>query len=283
LRRASARRLARLAVGVACVPILLNVGLFGLTRLAATTPDGREALQGGVQASIAAAERSSAAALEAYRGSDLGPMIAVRLDEWILSSTGIVLNGMAFLVVAMFLAGLAIGKTGLLADPERYLATLRRARSAGFAVGLPATVAWLWIRPSSVYAFEVETIVSTAAFVVSAPALSIAYAASLVLASREPARQRRMMPLAAVGRVALSAYLMQSLVMTTLAYGYGVGLFGDVGSAGALAIAVALLAVQVPLAVAWTRRFRFGPLEWLWRTLSYGRLQPFVRPRAVRG
>jgi uncharacterized protein len=283
LRRASARRAARLAVVVACVPILLNVGLFGLTRLAAATPDGRDALSGGVQASIAEAERSSAAALEAYGGSDLGAMIAVRVDEWILSSTGIVLNGMAFLVVAMFLLGLAIGKAGLLADTERHLSTIRRARWAGFAVGVPATVAWLWIRPESVYAFDLDTIASTAAFVVSAPALSIAYAASLVLASREPAGQRRLMPLAAVGRVALSAYLMQSVVMTTLAYGYGAGLFGSVGPAGALAIAVVVLALQVPLAIAWTRRFRFGPVEWLWRTLSYGRLQPFGRPSVARG
>jgi len=283
LRRASARRAARLAIVVACVPIVLNVGLFGLTRLAAQTPDGREALQAGLQASITEAERSSAAALEAYRGSDLGAMIAVRIDEWILSSTGIVLNGMAFLVVSMFLLGLAIGKSGLLADPARHLVTLRRARLGGFFVGAPATVAWLWIRPESVYAFEVETVVSTAAFVVSAPALSIAYAASLVLAAREPSHLRRMMPLAAVGRVALSAYLMQSVVMTTLAYGYGAGLFGRVGSAGALAIAVAILVVQVSIAAWWTRRFRFGPAEWLWRTLSYGRVQPLARPRGVAG
>ncbi len=283
LRRVTARRAARLAIVVACLPIVLNVGLFGLTRLAAGTPDGREALQAGLQASIAEAEGSSAAALEAYRGSDLGAMIAVRTDEWVLSSTGIVLNGMAFLVVSMFLLGLAIGKSGLLADPARHLATLRRARLGGFVVGVPATALWLWIRPESVYAFEVETIVSTAAFVVSAPALSIAYAASLVLAARDPAGRRRMMPLAAVGRVALSAYLTQSIVMTTLSYGYGVGLFGRVGSAGALAIAVAVLVVQVSVAAWWTRRYRFGPVEWLWRTLAYGRMQPLVRPKGVAG
>lgn len=283
LRRVTARRAARLAIVVACLPIVLNVGLFGLTRLAAGTPDGREALQAGLQASIAEAERSSAAALEAYRGSDLGAMIAVRTDEWMLSSTGIVLNGMAFLVVSMFLLGLAIGKSGLLADPARHLPTLRRARLGGFLVGVPTTVLWLWIRPESVYAFEVDTIVSTAAFVVSAPALSIAYAASLVLAGRDPAGRRRMMPLAAVGRVALSAYLTQSIVMTTLSYGYGVGLFGRVGSAGALAIAVAVLVGQVPIAAWWTRRFRFGPAEWLWRTLSYGRVQPLVRPKGAAG
>lgn len=283
LRRAPARRAWRLAIVAVCVPLVLNVALFGLTRLASGSPEGREALQSNVEASIAGAERASEAALEAYRSSDVGAMIGVRVSEWGFSSTGILLNGMAFLVIAMFLLGLAIGKANVLEDLERHLGLVRRARAVGLAVGVPATIAWLLVQPESVFSFGPAAVVSTVAFVLGAPLLSIGYAASLVLALRDPAWQARLAPLAAVGRVALSAYLMQTLVMTTLAYGYGFGLYGRVGPAGALAIALVVLAVQIPLAVWWTRRFRFGPAEWLWRSLSYGRPQPMRRAVAQHG
>jgi uncharacterized protein len=59
--------------------------------------------------------------------------------------------------------------------------------------------------------------------------------------------------------------------MTTLAYGYGVGLYGTVSHAQGLGLAVAVFAVQVPIAYLYARRGRFGPAEWLWRAGTYGR------------
>jgi uncharacterized protein len=74
--------------------------------------------------------------------------------------------------------------------------------------------------------------------------------------------------------MALSNYLFQSLVCTTLFYSYGLGLFGKVGPAAGLALSFAIYSVQVPLSVWWLRRFRFGPMEWVWRSMTYGKLQP---------
>jgi uncharacterized protein len=75
--------------------------------------------------------------------------------------------------------------------------------------------------------------------------------------------------------MALSNYLLQSLICTFIFYGYGLGLFGQVGAAAGLLLTVVIYALQVPLSVWWLRRFRFGPAEWLWRTMTYGRRQPF--------
>jgi uncharacterized protein len=83
-------------------------------------------------------------------------------------------------------------------------------------------------------------------------------------------------PLAAVGRTALSNYLLQSLICTTIFYSYGLGLFGRVGPAAGTALAVVIYAVQVPLSRWWLRRFQFGPMEWLWRSLTYMKRQPMV-------
>jgi uncharacterized protein len=85
--------------------------------------------------------------------------------------------------------------------------------------------------------------------------------------------------LAAVGRTALSNYLLQTVLATTIFYGHGLGLFGRLERIELLGVVVAIWAVQVPLSVLWLRYCRFGPVEWIWRTLTYGTRQPLVRER----
>lgn len=85
-------------------------------------------------------------------------------------------------------------------------------------------------------------------------------------------------PLAAVGRTALSNYLIASAVFTTLFNGYGFGLFGRFHYTELLAICAGFWVLQLIASPLWLRVFRFGPMEWLWRTLTYGRIQPIMRP-----
>ena len=82
---------------------------------------------------------------------------------------------------------------------------------------------------------------------------------------------------AAVGRTALSNYLAQSLVMTTVFYGYGLGLYGEVPRFWQQGFVAAFVAVQLLLSPWWLKHFRFGPAEWLWRSLAYGQRQPMRR------
>jgi uncharacterized protein len=87
--------------------------------------------------------------------------------------------------------------------------------------------------------------------------------------------------LAAVGRMALSNYLTHSIVCTTLFYGYGFGLFGHVNRAALAGIVLLIWVFQLWMSPIWLRHFRFGPAEWVWRSLTYWRLQPMrVEPAA---
>ncbi|MEM9209740.1 MAG: DUF418 domain-containing protein, partial [Pseudomonadota bacterium] len=81
----------------------------------------------------------------------------------------------------------------------------------------------------------------------------------------------------AVGRMAFTNYLMHSLVLTTVFYGYGLGLYGEVERFAQMGFVVAMIAFQLWLSPLWLRHYRFGPAEWLWRSLTYGRLQPMRR------
>jgi uncharacterized protein len=90
--------------------------------------------------------------------------------------------------------------------------------------------------------------------------------------------------LAAVGRMALTNYLTHSIVCTTLFYGYGFGLFGTINRTGLAAIVLLIWTVQLILSPIWLKHFRFGPAEWLWRSLTYWRLQPMgVKPAEAAG
>ena len=83
--------------------------------------------------------------------------------------------------------------------------------------------------------------------------------------------------LAPLGRMALTSYLTQSIVLGFIFYGYGLGLFGRLGDARAAAIGIALYIAQAVLSALFLRRCRFGPVEWLWRSFTYGAWQPMRR------
>ena len=111
-------------------------------------------------------------------------------------------------------------------------------------------------------------------FAFGTPALALGYAATLVLAARTPRGRAALAPLAGVGRLALTVYLTQTLVFTTLFYGYGFGQAFRLGPVAVTAWAVVILGVQLVACQWWSRRFRFGPVEWMWRSLTYLKWQP---------
>jgi uncharacterized protein len=80
-----------------------------------------------------------------------------------------------------------------------------------------------------------------------------------------------------VGRTALSNYLLQTVICTTIFYGQGFALFGQVSRVQQAMFVVGIWIVQIVVSSLWMKWFRFGPAEWLWRSLSYRRLQPMLR------
>jgi uncharacterized protein len=75
--------------------------------------------------------------------------------------------------------------------------------------------------------------------------------------------------------MAFTNYLLQSIIFSLIFFGYGLGQFGRMGATEAFALGVAVYLAQVFFSKWWLRRYRFGPIEWLWRSLMYGVAQPF--------
>ena len=104
--------------------------------------------------------------------------------------------------------------------------------------------------------------------------LALGYGAALVVLAAHPLTRRFLSPFAPVGRMAFTNYLMQSIIFGFIFFGYGLGQFGRMSATAALVLGVAVYIAQVFFSKWWLRRYRFGPIEWLWRSLMYGVAQP---------
>ena len=121
--------------------------------------------------------------------------------------------------------------------------------------------------------------VLTAADAVLAPvALALGYGAALLALAELPFTRRWLSVFAPIGRMAFTNYVLQSVIFGFVFFGYGLGQFGRMDAAAAFALGVAVYAGQLVLSRWWLGRYRFGPIEWLWRTLMYGAAQPVRRP-----
>ena len=170
-------------------------------------------------------------------------------------------------IFGMFLLGAWTARIGLPAAREANRAMLRRWLVLGLALGLPLNIAFSMLGgneallPASATGLLAVSLAS-----LGMPLLCLAYVAMFALWWRTPRPQHL---LVAAGRTALSQYLGQSVVCVALFYGFGLGLFGRVSYAAALLIAIAVYLLLSSLARRWLARFGQGPMEMLWRRLSY--------------
>jgi uncharacterized protein len=111
--------------------------------------------------------------------------------------------------------------------------------------------------------------------------LALGYAAALWTLAQLALTRRLLRTFAPIGRMAFSNYVLQSVLLGFVFFGWGLGQFGRMGATAGLALGVGIYVAQVLFSRWWLRRYRFGPLEWLWRTLMYGRHQPMQKALAA--
>jgi uncharacterized protein len=178
-------------------------------------------------------------------------------------------------VLGMFLIGLWVGRRALFNHLDDHARLLRRTAAWGIGFGLPLSLTRAILamvgdsRPA--YEFGAELL-----YCLSTPTLALGYAAAFALLWRSG--RRRFAELAApAGRMALTNYLSQTVLQSLVFYGYGLGLIAKLGLIFVFPLALALFAVQLAFSRWWLARYRLGPVEWVWRSLTYGVRQPMRR------
>lgn len=173
-------------------------------------------------------------------------------------------------VLAMFLVGLVVGRRGFLQHPEEHKPLLRRVMLWGLAIGLVANTALAFGTYARFSDYSPWWIAVEATYVIGVVPLSMAYVAAFSILWLHPRWQPRLASLVPAGRMALTNYVMQSVICIILFYGIGFGLGGKIGPTWWFGLALVIVAAQAVASRWWLRRFRSGPLEWIWRSLAYG-------------
>jgi uncharacterized protein len=198
-----------------------------------------------------------------------------RIQEYLAHNSNVIFSfGNVF---GMFLLGLAVGKFGFFQNIERYLPRVRKGIWIALTMGLLFNAvfvsATLW--PNRFPADYWQTF-RVGARTIGAPALMLFYIAAIVLLYQDKRWRQRLTRLAPVGRTALSNYLFQSVLLTMIFYSYGLGFYGRIDPTTGLILTLLIYLLQIGLSAWWLDRYRFGPVEWLWRTLTYGYAQPLM-------
>jgi len=180
--------------------------------------------------------------------------------------------------LAMMLIGIALIKLGVLTSSYSskfyvWIALL------SFAVGLPAHV-WMVFWAAKQH-FSIESWTFSGVAYEIGRFTAFGYIASLLLVIKFGALRTATKALACVGQMAFSSYILTSIICTIIFDGYGFRLFGKLQRYQLYGIVILVWIVNLIVSPIWLRHFRFGPLEWVWRSLTYWKNQPFrIRDRA---
>lgn len=179
-------------------------------------------------------------------------------------------------VGGLMLLGMALMKLGILSG-EHPNAFYRKVMLLGYGFGLPLVSYSAWSLQAHQWDMTFVFRVGGQANYVASILIGVGHIALVMLIVKSGAMKRLMDRFAAVGRMAFTNYLMHSIILTTVFYGYGFGLYGQIPRAWQMAFVAAVLSFQLWMSPLWLKHFRFGPAEWAWRSLSYWRLQPMRR------
>jgi uncharacterized protein len=204
-----------------------------------------------------------------------GPWLGIvdhQLDRWSAPFAAILFSGAETLGYMLF--GMAALKSGFFRGdwaPSRY----RKWAIIGFAIAIPAYAVMAWLLISHDFAPEWQFAIWLGATTPFRPLMIVAIAALIVILTRNGGAL--VDRIAAAGRAAFTNYLGTSILMTTFFYGYGLGFYGTMSRAELWLVVIAMWVLMLLWSKPWLDRFRYGPLEWLWRSLARMRLEPMRR------
>jgi uncharacterized protein len=171
----------------------------------------------------------------------------------------------------MFLLGFYAGRKMIYANLENYVALFKKLRRWGFIIGIPSAIACSYFEIFQKSIPNPIGLGHTVFYALSVVPLCLAYTSVICLRWIRKKGNSKLKVLAPLGRMALTNYLMQTIIGITLYYGVGLGFGGNIGPVIFVPIGLAVYALQILYSNLWFKYFNYGPFEWIWRMLTYGK------------
>ncbi|WP_245745100.1 DUF418 domain-containing protein [Lentibacillus persicus] len=205
-------------------------------------------------------------AKENYASNDLGAILGQNLNDWLYSNSVFSYILLGTTLLPLFLFGMYLGKKRWLHRPADFKQELMK----GWLISLFFFV----VLKAGPYVFGNPDWFSYAQDNLGGSASALFYLFTITLLAQRRFGVKLLKPFSFVGRMSLSNYILQSLICFVLFYGIGFGLYGSVRPVEAMGVVVLVYTAQILFSKWWLARFRYGPLEWLWRSLTYRQRQP---------
>jgi uncharacterized protein len=272
-RKAKPKTIAIWAIGLFSVGPIQRIALFVWQEL--LHHGANQAGGGGGDAQL---QQAIQHAISIYRDGAFWPRAQQRFWDWFSFASHMHFT-IATYTMPRFLAGLWVWRTGVFHNLEAFVPKIKKIWVWALVLGVVFDVtAWtvFHFMDKGVKFPRGVGLVAGIMYQCTAPLMSTFYGCSVLLACRSSVWKRRLSPFGSVGRMALTNYILQSLICTY--FFRWTRLYGVAGPAFDLIPTVILYAIQVVFSVWWLQNYNFGPLEWIWRSLTYG-LRPPMRKR----
>jgi uncharacterized protein len=206
----------------------------------------------------------------AYGEGDFAAIMAQRTSDTLFGYSQ--LWAMFFMIFPLFLLGVYVGKRGIFRNIEANLGFIKKAWLWGLIIGLTMSIVkYMSGNQMNPLLPNIHDLIFYIASIFGDTGLSIFYMTSIILLFRSEKWMPRLKPFGYVGRTALSNYLLQSIIGTMIFYNYGLGLYGQIAPALGLAFVAVIFVVQIFISKWWLSHYQFGPMEWAWKSLTYGK------------
>jgi len=211
----------------------------------------------------------------AYKGR-YADALAFRVPVAVMMQTQAIFAFSIWRVGGLMLIGMAFMKLGIVSG-ERSSSFYRKFALIGYGLGLPIMI----FSALNAHAHQFDELymfrIGMLPNYIGSILVAFGHIGIVMLIVKVGVLQKTMARFAAVGRMAITNYLMHSIILTTVFYGYGLGLYAEVPRIGQMGFVIAVIVLQLVLSPWWLNRYRFGPVEWLWRSQTYWKRQPMRR------
>lgn len=210
----------------------------------------------------------------------LSEQIAYNSNAAVFMETFVFLFIFLWRASGLMLIGMALYKMGVL-SAQRSPAFYKKGWLIGWLIGFPLVIAGVYKNYAADWSYEYSMFFGPQLNYWGSLGVSFGYICAIMLFMQSPGGLWIKERLAAVGQMAFTNYIAQSLIGVFIFWGVGLELFGQVDRLGQLLFVIGIWIIQILWSKPWLTHFRFGPLEWLWRSLTYGSLQPFKREHPI--
>lgn len=215
----------------------------------------------------------------AYRTGTFGEIIFNNIGGLLFGRyPDLVFTGRFFKVLAMFLLGFYVARKQLFVSISANRQWLKKVLIWTAVIGIPCNIVLAQMMTTDAYySLGRKGIIQPIVYAYGVPALGMSYVCGIALLYQNLSIRKNLNVLAPFGRMALTNYLMQSVICSLIYNSYGLGLFATDGPVAFILVGVGILIFQIIFSRLWLSKYQYGPMEWLWRSLTYKRKQPMMK------